>query len=83
MIEEKGNLKETPAMRLLFTIFEQAATGILSVRKESIQRILYFSKGRLIWAISNSPKDDLEKVITAHNLVAPKNVERVKKIRLE
>ncbi|MCK4761709.1 MAG: hypothetical protein KAW12_05870, partial [Candidatus Aminicenantes bacterium] len=36
--------------------------------------------GRLIWAISNSPKDDLEKVITAHNLVAPKNVERVKKM---
>ncbi|MFC2155174.1 DUF4388 domain-containing protein [Acidobacteriota bacterium] len=80
MLSEKGSLKETPAIKLLLTIYEQGLTGVLSIKRESIQKILYFKKGNLVWAHSNSEYDGLENVLVSRNMVASKNIERVKKM---
>jgi hypothetical protein len=80
MLNEKGSLAETPTIKILLTIFEQGLTGVLSVKRESIQKILYFKKGRLIWAISNSINDELDSLIISRGLVATKNIERVKQM---
>jgi hypothetical protein len=80
MLSEKGSLKETPPIKLLLTIFEQRLTGILSIKRESIQKILYFKKGSLVWAHSNSEYDGLGNILVSRNVVATKNIERVKKM---
>lgn len=80
MLSEKGSLQETPTIKILLTLFEQGLTGILSLKRESIQKILYFTKGNLIWAISNSRNDELDNILVSQDLVAPKNIERVKQM---
>jgi hypothetical protein len=79
MVNEKGSLKDTPAMKLLLTIFEQGLTGILYIKREHILKVLYFSRGKLIWAISNSDVDKLENILAAKNLVPMETINKVKK----
>lgn len=79
MLSEKGSLKETPVMKLLLGIFEQAFTGILYIKKEEILKVLYFNRGKLIWAISNSDEDKLENILAARNLVDPSTLLKVKR----
>jgi hypothetical protein len=69
MLSEKGSLKETPVMKLLLTLFEQALTGILYLKKEDALKVLYFNRGKLIWAISNSDDDKLENILITRNMV--------------
>lgn len=80
MLTERGTLKETQIASLLLTLFEQGLTGILNIKKEKIHKTLYFIKGSLIWATSNSKDDELENILKTLNLVAPKNIERVRKM---
>ncbi|MCP4213231.1 MAG: DUF4388 domain-containing protein [bacterium] len=79
MLSEKGSLKETPAMKLLLTLFENGLTGILYVKNVDILKVLYFNKGKLIWAISNSDDDKLENILIASKLVDPDILLKVKK----
>jgi len=79
MVREKGLLKDTPAIMLLLTIFEQGLTGILYIKREHILKVLYFSRGKLIWAISNSDVDKLENILAAKNLVPMETINTVKK----
>jgi len=79
MLSEKGSLKETPAIKLLLTIFEQGLTGILYIKREDILKVLYFNRGKMIWAISNSDIDKLENILIAKDLVNPETMQQVKK----
>jgi hypothetical protein len=79
MISEKGTLRNTPAIKLLLTVFEQGLTGILYVKHDDVLKVLYFSRGKLIWAISNSDSDKLENILLAKNLVDPPTLQKVKK----
>lgn len=79
MVSEKGSLKDTSAMKLLLTIFEQGLTGILYIKREDILKVLYFSRGKLIWAISNSDVDKLENILTDKKLVPKETINQVKK----
>lgn len=79
MVNEKGSLKDTSAMKLLLSIFEQGLTGILYIKREYILKVLYFSRGKLIWAISNSDVDKLENILAAKNLVPKETINKVKK----
>jgi hypothetical protein len=79
MVSEKGSLKDTPAMKLLLTVFEQGLTGILYIKREDILKVLYFSRGKLIWAISNSDVDKLENILAAKELVPMETIIKVKK----
>ena len=79
MVSEKGSLKDTPAMKLLLTVFEQGLTGILYIKREDILKVLYFSRGKLIWAISNSDVDKLEHILAAKKLVPKETINKVKK----
>lgn len=69
MLSEKGSLKETPVMKLLLTLFEQALTGILYLKNQDALKVLYLNRGKLIWAISNSDDDKLENILIARNMV--------------
>lgn len=77
MLSEKGSLKDTLAIKLFLTIFEEGLSGVLYLKRESLLKVFYFSKGRLSYAVSNSPQEKLENVLTSLQLVAPKNIERV------
>jgi hypothetical protein len=79
MVSEKGSLKDTPALKLLLTVFEQGLTGILYIKREDILKVLYFSRGKLIWAISNSDVDKLENILVAKDLVPAETIKKVKK----
>jgi len=79
MFSEKGSLKDIPAMKLLLTVFEQGLTGILYIKREHILKVLYFSRGKLIWAISNSDVDKLENILAAKGLVQMEAINNVKK----
>lgn len=79
MLSEKGTLKDTPPLKLLLTVFEQGLTGILYVKKDDTLKVLYFSRGKLIWAISNSEDDKLENILLARNIVDQDTLLRVKK----
>ncbi len=79
MLSEKGTLKDTPPLKLLLTVFEQGLTGILYVKKDDTLKVLYFSRGKLIWAISNSEDDKLENILLARNVVDQDTLLRVKK----
>ncbi|UCH93445.1 MAG: DUF4388 domain-containing protein [Candidatus Aminicenantes bacterium] len=79
MISEKGSLKEIPAIKLLLSIFEQGLTGILYIKRADILKVLYFNRGKLIWAISNSDVDKLENILVSKELVDPETIKKVKK----
>jgi hypothetical protein len=79
MLSEKGSLKETSPMKLLLTVFEQGLTGILYLKHDDVLKVLYFTRGKLIWAISNSEEDKLENILVAKNLVDLPNILKVKK----
>jgi hypothetical protein len=78
MLNEKGSLKEIPAMKLLLTIFEQNLTGILYIKREDILKVLYFNRGKVIWAISNSDVDKLENILLDRGLVDPVSIKKIK-----
>ncbi len=71
MLNEKGQLIDTPAIKLLLRVFELDLTGILYLKKDDILKVLYFNRGKLIWAISNSPEDKLENVLISLNMTTP------------
>lgn len=79
MINEKGSLKDTPIIKLLLTIFEQGLSGILYVKHADVLKVLYFSRGKLIWAISNSGEDKLENILVSGSLVEPTAIQKIKK----
>lgn len=66
-------------MKLLLGIFEQALTGILYIKNEEVLKVLYFNRGKLIWAISNSNEDKLENILAARNLVDPNTLLKIKR----
>ncbi|MGE5341499.1 MAG: DUF4388 domain-containing protein [Candidatus Omnitrophota bacterium] len=79
MLSEKGILKETPPMKLLLTVFEQGLTGILYIKRNDILKVLYFNRGKLIWAISNWEEDKLENILISKNIVNLQTLQTVKK----
>lgn len=79
MISEKGSLKDTPIIKLLLTIFEQGLSGILYVKHADVLKVFYFSRGKLIWAISNKGEDKLENILVSENLVDPAVIQKIKK----
>lgn len=80
MLSEKGSLRETSVMKLLLTLFEQALTGILYLKNDDVLKVLYFNRGKLIWAISNSDDDKLENILIARNMV---EIDILKKVKRE
>jgi hypothetical protein len=71
MINEKGFLNENPPILLLLAIFEQGLTGILYLKNDAIQKILYFNRGKFTWALSNAEEDKLENILTVHKHIEP------------
>lgn len=79
MISEKGSLQDTNPMKILLTLSEKQLTGILYLKNEDVLKVLYFNKGKLIWAISNSEEDKLENILLSQELVDPDILMNVKK----
>lgn len=79
MLRETGSLKETPVMKLLFALFEQGITGVLYLKNNDVLKVLYFSRGKLTWAISNWDEDKLENILWSKKLVDPAAIKKVKK----
>lgn len=63
MIHEKGDLRDASPILLLFRVHERGLTGILHLRQDETQKVLYFHRGRFTWAISNAAVDRLETVL--------------------
>jgi len=69
MVIEKGDLDQIPVFQLLLSGFEKNTTGILYLKKEEVLKILYFSQGKLVSALSNAAEDRLEKILVARQLM--------------
>ncbi len=71
MFSEKGSLKDISVIKLLLTFFEQALSGVLYFNNKEVQKVLYLSRGKLIWAMSDSDEDKLENILISRKLVDP------------
>ena len=69
MFTEKGSLKEISVIKLLLEVYEENLTGILYLKRDIIIKVLYFNRGRLIWAVSNSEVDKLENLLVSRGMV--------------
>lgn len=78
MIKEKGSINDTSVIRLLLTVFEEDITGTLHLKRESIQKTLYFKRGKLEYAKSNSDLDKLENILVSEKLIDKTKLNAVK-----
>lgn len=77
MLNEKGQLTDTPTVKLLLRVFELDLTGILYLKREDVLKVLYFNRGKLIWAISNSQEDKLENVLISLNMTTQETLDSI------
>lgn len=78
MISEKGSIEGNGAIRLLLSVHQSKHTGILYLKREDVLKVLYFNRGRLLWAISNAGEDQLETVLIRHGVVKAEGLKAVK-----
>ncbi len=78
MISEKGSIEGNGSIRLLLSVHQLKHTGILYMKKEDVLKVLYFNRGRLLWAISNAGEDQLETVLIRHGVVKAEGLRAVK-----
>jgi len=58
-VELSGSLEESRVPDLIFSISQSKSTGLLYLTRGDVQKALYFQKGRLVFAKSNSIDDRL------------------------
>ncbi len=78
MISEKGTIEGNGAIRLLLGVHQLKHTGILYMKNDDVLKVLYFNRGRLLWAISNAGEDQLETVLIRHGVVNADGLRAVK-----
>lgn len=78
MISEKGSIDGNGSIRLLLSVHQLKHTGILYMKNEDVLKVLYFNRGRLLWAISNAGEDQLETVLIRHSVVNANQLRLVK-----
>lgn len=71
MVSDKGSLTEISIIKLVLSLFESGATGILFLKNKEEQKTLYFNRGKLIWAESNAEEDKLENIILTQGMIDP------------
>ncbi len=71
----KGRLKDMPFLRLLMNFYNSRVTGILRLTNDSEVKIIYLSKGKPIFAASNSPADRMGTMVLRLNLVTEEQLE--------
>ena len=79
MIPEKGDFSRIAASVLLLRIAESKLTGILYLKQEDTLKALHFDGGRLVWAISNSVEDKLERILLEDRLVDELKLNRIRR----
>jgi len=79
MISEKGDFARIAAPVLLLRIAESKLTGILYLKQEDTLKALHFDGGRLVWAISNSVEDKLERILVEGRLVDELKLNRIRR----
>jgi len=79
MIPEKGDFANIAAPALLLRIAESGLTGILYLKQEETLKALHFDTGRLVWAISNSVEDKLERILLEGRLVDELELNRLRR----
>lgn len=71
----KGRLKDIPFLKLLMNFYTSKVTGILRLTNGADVKIVYLSKGRPIFAASNSPGDRMGTMVVRLNLVTEEQLE--------
>ncbi|HDP94344.1 MAG TPA: hypothetical protein ENN40_03180 [Candidatus Aminicenantes bacterium] len=79
MIPEKGDFTRISAPGLLLHIAESGLTGILYLKQEETLKALHFDGGHLVWAISNSVEDKLERILLEEHLVDELTLNRIRR----
>lgn len=79
MIPEKGDFARISSPGLLLHIAESGLTGILYLKQEETLKALHFDGGRLVWAISNSVEDKLERILMEGHLVDELTLNRIRR----
>jgi hypothetical protein len=78
MFAEKGFFSDIPTIKVLLSVFELELTGILYMKNEDVLKVLYFNRGKLVWAMSNASEDKLEDILIAKKLVDNETLVKVK-----
>ena len=66
-------------MKLLFALFEQGITGVIYIKNIDLLKVLYFSRGKLVWGSSNSDEDRLDQILLTKYLVTEESITELKK----
>jgi hypothetical protein len=68
----KGTISQITVIKLFISIFENGSSGVLYLKKETIEgalKVLYFNRGKFYSAISNADVDKLDNILLANKLI--------------
>ncbi len=63
IMQRLGTLEATPFPALLYKLFANQSTGILTVHRSGSERVIYFEGGEPVYAVSNSASDSLGAIL--------------------
>ena len=77
MFANKGSVPGTAVLNIFLSIYEDALTGILNLKREDEVKIFYFIRGKLIWATSTAKDEKLENMLTSQGVVSGNLLDKV------
>lgn len=73
-----GDLADTPFASLLFRVWKEKKTGHLKVKKETVEKIIYFQKGNIAIGRGKFNEKDLFRAIAQKNLLDSSSLKKCK-----
>jgi len=80
LLELKGSLRESKVPDLIYSISQAKATGVLYLTREDEKKALYFNKGRIVFAKSNSIDDRLGEQLLKQKKITYRQLEEASKL---
>lgn len=78
MDQEKGLILDVSPLKLLLKSLEGDFVGSLYLKNQDALKIIYFNKGKIYWAFSNSQVDKLENILQEKNFIDKDTIDQFK-----
>ena len=73
--KETGSLSEKPFLDLMLDFYNGAITGSLKLERPPLQKAVYFRDGKILFAASNDPKDQLASILVEEGKLGQEQME--------
>ncbi len=83
IMQKVGSLEQTPFASLLYKLFANQDTGVLTVHRAGHERVIFFDQGEPVYALSNDTEDSLGAVLVNNGELRLSDLNTVLKERRE